>query len=269
MPENNVAFVGSIPENYDRYLGPTFVQPYARELAERVSVSSGAHVLELASGTGILTRRLRDRLPADVSLTATDLNPPMMDYAATKFDAKGQVEWREVDATELPFADGSFDAVVCGFGVMFFPDKARAFAEAYRVLRSGGQILFSVWDSLEHNDLPRTGREVVNTFFENDPPTFYNVPFSFYDRDEIRSLLEAAGFTDIELTTLPKEATASSAADLTIGLIEGNPIITAINERIADKLPEIKAAVANTIRSKYGDDPVRGRMQAIICSARK
>ena len=269
MPENHSAFVGSIPENYDRYLGPTFTQPNARELVKRLSVSPGAQVLELACGTGILTRILRDHLPADARLIATDLNPPMMDLAAAKFSSEDQVDWRQADANDLPFDDSSFDAIVCQFGVMFFPDKARAFAESHRVLKPGGQLLFNVWDSLEHNDVPRVGREVVSSFFDNDPPTFFNVPFSFYDRDEIRSLLEGAGFTDIEITALPMEATAPSAADLAIGLVEGNPILTAIQERMPERIPEIRNAVAEAVRAQFGDAPVRARMQAIICSARK
>src|ERR1051326_3947204 len=99
MPEDHAAFVGSIPENYDRYLGPVFIQPNARELVARLDVSPGADVLELDCGTGIVTRSLRDALPADAKLTATDLNPPMMNYAAAKFDSGEAVEWRQADAS--------------------------------------------------------------------------------------------------------------------------------------------------------------------------
>ena len=269
MPENNAAFVGSIPENYDRYLGPVSLQPYAEDLAARLHVAPRAAVLELACGTGILTRCLRDRLPADAKLTATDLNQPMMNYAAAKFAPGESVEWKQADAADLSFGDESFDAIVCQFGVMFFPDKAQAFAEAHRVLRSGGQLLFNVWDSLEYNDFARVGREVVNSFFEHDPPTFYNVPFSSYEREPMRALLEDAGFADIQFITLPMEAIAPSAADMAIGLVEGNPIIIAIKERTAEKLSTIKDAVARALVDQFGDAPARAKMQAVIWSARK
>ena len=268
MSENHAAFVGSIPENYDRYLGPPMCRPNAEDLAARLRVAPNASVLELACGTGILTRCLRDRLPAEAKLTATDLNQDMINYAIAKFGS-GSVEWKQADATELPLADESFDAIVSQFGVMFVPDKAHAFAEAHRVLKRGGQLLFNVWDSLEYNDFARTGREVVNGFFEDDPPTFYNVPFSSYEREPMRELLAGAGFTDIQVATVPKDATAPSAAELAIGLVEGNPIITAIKERMPEKIPAIRTAVTRALVDRFGDAPVRAKMQAIVWSARK
>src|ERR1700741_5155727 len=135
MSQKHVAFTGAVPENYDRYLGPVALAPYAEELARRVSVADGGAVLELACRTGIVTRRLRDRLSPTVNIVATDLNDAMLDYAAQKFRGEESIEWRQADATELPFADESFDTIVCQFGVMFFPDKAKAFAEAYRLLK--------------------------------------------------------------------------------------------------------------------------------------
>ena len=170
MPASNTAFVGSIPENYDRYLGPVLFDPYAADLVARLEVPENASVLELACGTGIVTLRLRDRLGSRAKLVATDLNEAMMGYASGKFGAEAAVEWKQVDATDLPFDDQSFDAVVCQFGLMFFPDKERALRETYRVLRPGGVFLFSVWDKIETNYLPQIAHTIIAKFFDDKPP---------------------------------------------------------------------------------------------------
>jgi len=267
MRTENVAFVGSIPENYDRYLGPTLFEPYAADLVTRVDVPGGGAVLELACGTGIVTRRLRDRLAASTKLVATDLNEPMMSHASRKFREDENVKWRQADATDLPFSDQSFDAVICQFGLMFVPDKPQAIQEAHRVLKPGGKFLFSVWDSIERNDFPRVAHETISKFFDDNPPDFYQIPFSFHDRLEIESLLTETGFKEIEFTLLPLNSNAASARDLTQGLVHGNPIITAIRERNEAMIPEIEKSVFEAVVANFGEAPVQARMQALIFSA--
>ncbi len=267
MPVNNAAFVGSIPENYDRHLGPVLFEPYAKDLAARVNVSEGGSVLELACGSGIATRRLRDRLTPSVQLVATDLNEAMMNYAAQKFQAGESVEWKQADATELPFADQSFDVVVCQFGLMFFPDKPAAVAEVRRVLKPGGSFVFNVWDAIELNDLAQAAYATILKFFPENPPDFYDVPFSFHDGKAIRSLVAGAGFHDIDLQVISKTSTSPSARDVAHGLIHGNPVINAINERDELKAPEVEASLATAIAAQFGDSPVNARMQAIVCTA--
>jgi ubiquinone/menaquinone biosynthesis C-methylase UbiE len=267
MPTNNAAFVGSIPENYDRYLGPTLFEPYAADLVTRVDVTDGGAVLEIACGTGIVTRRLRDRLPALTKLVATDLNEAMMNHASRKFRDDERVEWKQADATDLPFSDQSFDAVICQFGLMFVPDKVQAMREVQRVLKPGGKFLFSVWDAIERNDFPRIAHETISKFFDDNPPDFYQIPFSLHDRTAIESMLTEAGFKGIEFTLLPLESIAASARDLTQGLVHGNPIITAIRERNEALIPEIEAAVFEAVVANFGNAPVHARMQALIFSA--
>jgi len=267
MRTDNAAFVGSIPENYDRYLGPTLFEAYAADLVARVNVPDGRPVLELACGTGIVTRRLRDRLAASTKLVATDLNEAMMNYASRKFRDDENVEWKQADATDLPFSDQSFDAVLCQFGLMFVPDKVQAMREAHRVLKPGGEFLFNVWEAIERNDLPRVAHETISRFFEDNPPDFYQIPFSLHDRGAIESQLTEAGFKEIEFTLTPLDSTAASARDLAQGLVHGNPIINAIRERNERMIPEIEAAVFEAVVANYGDAPVRARMQALIFSA--
>ena len=269
MPVNNAAFVGAIPENYDRYLGSVLFEPYAEDLVARLNLPDGANVLELACGTGIVTRRLREKLGPAATLVATDLNEPMLDYARLKFEAPAGLEWKQADATDLQFADESFDAVVCQFGLMFFPDKEKAVGETYRVLKPGGRFLFNVWDTIELNDLPHVAHSIVSGYFQDNPPDFYEVPFSFYDHEKIRTLLAGAGFKEIQLSVVPKTAISPSARDAAHGLLHGNPIATAIKERDEAGLAEVEAAVATKLASDFGAAPVQGRMQAIVCSAVK
>ena len=268
MADTNTAFTGSIPEQYDRFLGPMIFAPYAEDLVARLALPDSASVLEIACGTGILTRLLRDRLPGEAKLTATDLNPDMMEVAGRKFGEEEAVAWQQADATRLPFADESFDAVICQFGLMFFPDKRAAVGEAWRVLRAGGVFTFNVWDAMEKNEEAKIVHEVVASFFANDPPTFYEIPFGFHDPEVIGALLREAGFVDVRVTAVAKTGESPTARDAARGLVEGNPISGAIRERGKDT-EEIIAAVAAALASRFSDHPFRCPLQALVFSAIK
>ena len=268
MNDSHASFIGAIPAQYDRYLGPLLFEPFAIDLASRVSVPPLGQVLELACGTGILTRRLRDRLPPSVELTATDLNEPMLRVARTKFRTSETVAWEQADAMQLPFPDGRFDAVACQFGLMFFPDKPVVLSEIRRVLRPGGQLVFNVWDSQEENDLARIARRAIDTFFPADPPTFYQTPFSMSDPDALRSLVADAGFGEVALDVVAFTGVGRSAAEAAIGVVEGNPIIAAIRERGVAEPQAIEQAVARAIRDELGDHPFHARTRALVLSAR-
>ena len=269
MADNDAAFIGAIPQNYDRYLGPMLFQGHAEDIAARVAVRPGVQVLEVACGTGIVTRRLLDRLRGQGSLVATDLNEAMLAHGRREIAPDPSLQWRQADATQLPFADGAFDAVVCQFGLMFFPDKAAGIREAFRVLRSGGQYLFNVWDAIEHNPITRITHETVAEFFPTDPPQFYRVPFSLHEPEPLVRMLGAAGFEAIEWHRLDKTGTGPSAAEAATGLIDGNPIVDAIMRRRPDALPEIKNALAANIAAELGDRPVRCPLRAVVFSARR
>src|SRR5450432_665365 len=153
--QTDTAFAGSIPKLYETLLVPLIFEPYAADLARRLASRTLSRVLEIAAGTGVVTRHLASSLPEHAAIVATDLNQPMLDMASG-IGASRPVEWRRADAMQLPFGDGEFDAVVCQFGVMFFPDKPKAFSEARRVLAPGGTLLFNVWDRIEENDFADT-----------------------------------------------------------------------------------------------------------------
>ena len=144
-------FAGSIPKFYEDYLVPLIFEPYATDLVNRLRTRTLSRVLEIAAGTGVVTRALASALPESTSIVATDLNQAMLDQASA-VGTKRYVQWRQADAMQLPFQDAMFDAVVCQFGVMFFPEKSKAFAEAHRVLKPGGILIFNVWDRIEETN---------------------------------------------------------------------------------------------------------------------
>ena len=268
MKDEHAQFSGSIPAAYDRYLGPMLFQPFPEDLTERLQVAKNGSVLELACGTGILTRALRTHLPSTMKLTATDLNEPMFRHAAAKFRKDEAVEWLQADACSLPFGDQLFDAVVCQFGIMFVPDKALAAREAHRVLKPGGLFLFNVWDAMEYNELGQLTHQTIASYFDKDPPAFYEVPFGYHDQDEITRVLKEAGFEAIEIEVVAKVGAAIRAEDAATGLVQGNPVAVAIAERNPSLLPVITRAVAQAITDRFGTTDIRAPMRAIVVQAR-
>jgi ubiquinone/menaquinone biosynthesis C-methylase UbiE len=269
MSNDASAFVGSIPEHYDQDLGPMIFVDYAADIAQRVAAGNPARVLETAAGTGIVTRKLRDVLPIGAHLTATDLNPPMLDVARTKFRAGEQIELQPADAVALPFADASFDAVVCQFGVMFFPDKAKSCSEVYRVLAPGGRYVFSVWDSYRYNPFGRIAHDAAERFFPTDPPQFYSVPFSCHQIDPIKECLIGAGFSDIGVAVVRLEKAIADAGIFARGLVYGNPLIDQVRIRGGVEPERIVDAVVEALRREFGTGPARMPLQAILFSASK
>ena len=263
VTDRSAQFTGSIPAAYDRYLGPMLFEPYAADLVARVAVPSKAAVLELACGTGILTQRLRRALPVTVTLTATDLNEPMVAYARGKMP-NAPVTWQQADAQQLPFPDGAFDAVACQFGFMFVPDKATAFGEVRRVLKPHGLLAFNVWLGLEENAFARIARDTIARYFTSDPPTFYDVPFGYHDVPQIRGLLRAARLNLVSCDTVELEAKSPSAKEAALGLVTGNPVILDVTERATAPAEEIVAAVAKALAAEGGDAPLRLPMRALV-----
>jgi ubiquinone/menaquinone biosynthesis C-methylase UbiE len=267
MASDHVGFVGSVPEIYERHMGPVFFVPYARDLARRVVVPPRGRVLEIACGTGMLTRHVAATLDPSTSITATDLNDAMLAVARTTVNAPN-VEWKTADATALPFADRSFDAVVCQFGVMFFPDRVAAAREVRRVLRPGGSFWFSVWNSLDENPIGRIPQETIAGFFDAGPPTFYEVPFGYHDRAQIASDLRAAGFGTIDVHQVDLDGHAVSADSAALGIVQGTPMVAIVRERANAPMDAVTAAVSAALAREYGTTDLRIPLRAMVVHAR-
>src|SRR2546430_4188108 len=192
----------------------------------------------------------------------------MFRQAAAKFGKGERIRWLEADACDLPFDDRKFDVVVCQFGIMFVPDKALAAREAYRVLKRDGVFLFNVWDAMKHNELGELAHRTIASYFKKDPPTFYQVPFSYHNRTEIRRVLKQAGFREIKTEVIAKIGQAKRAEDVARGLVEGNPVAVTIAKRDPSLLPVITDAVTAAITRRFGKQKIHAPMRANVVRGR-
>jgi SAM-dependent methyltransferase len=268
--DSDVVFAGSIPRLYESYLVPLIFQPYADDLADRLVKGEATSVLELAAGTGVVTRAMADRLPANVAIPATDLNQPMIDHAPTNGTSRPET-WRQADALDLPFDDESFDAIVCQFGVMFFPDRYKAYLEIHRVLRPGGVALFNVWDSLEYNDFANVVTQALATVFTDDPPRFLaRTPYAYNDTELIRAEVLAGGFDSTStIDTVNARSKAATCSMPAIGFCQGTPLRTEIEGRDPDSLAAATNVAAGAIGDRFGKTNVDGAIRAHVISAIK
>lgn len=267
MAATDKAFTGSIPQIYERLLVPLIFAPYARDLAARIAQVRPRRLLETAAGTGVVTRALSAQLPADVSITATDLNEPMLAQAKAALPDP-RVEWRQADALALPFDDASFDVVACQFGVMFFPDRIKGYAEAHRVLAPGSRLFFNVWDRIEDNEFADVVTRALARVFPNDAPRFLaRTPHGYHDRDAIVSDLQRAGFGAITIDTVEHVSCAPSPREPAMAYCQGTPLRSEIEARGAPGLEVATDTAAEWLAQRFGDGAVEGRIRALVISA--
>jgi SAM-dependent methyltransferase len=260
MPATDTVFAGSIAAIYDRVLVPLKFAPWAADLARRIAVLAPAAILETAAGTGVVTEQIARMLPG-AAITATDLNPAMLEIAANRPGLE-RIKFRPADAQALPFADASFDLVACQFGVMFYPDRVAAAREARRVLRRDGVYLFNVWNSLDHNPVTRLLSDAVGQLFPGNPPSFYaRVPFGYYDTARIAADLSAAGFSDIAIDTREYRHGALTAREAAEGLCRGSPFAAEIVAHGDEALDRAIEAGTRALRPLCGAD---GRIDAAM-----
>ena len=263
--DSDKGFAGSIPALYESHLVPLIFEPYAADMADRLASRSVTRVLEVAAGTGVLTRALARSLAPGVEIVATDLNQPMLDEAMSRGTAR-PVQWCQADAQQLPFPDASFDAVVCQFGAMFFPSKAAAFAQARRVLRPGGVFLFSVWDKLGDNEFADEVTAALASLFPDDPPRFMaRTPHGYHDARAIERDLAGGGFTAAAtFHVVTARSRAESPYIPALAYCQGTPLRNEIVARDPSKLGEATNAAASAIASRFGPGPVEGKIQALV-----
>jgi len=263
-------FVGSVPQLYDRYMVPLIFEPYAADLVSRVALRRPSRVLEIAAGTGVVTRQLANVLPPSVSIVATDLNQPMLDQAAATGTSR-PVEWRQADAMDLPLPDEDFDVVVCQFGAMFVPDKAKAFSEARRVLRPGGCFLFNVWDRIDQNEFADTVTEALRAPFPDDPPCFLaRTAHGYCDPSVIAQDLACSGFDRApEFSTLTARSRADSPQIPAFAYCQGTPLRIEIEARDSSRLIEATEIATEAIAGRFGSGPVDGKIQAHVVNVER
>jgi len=264
------SFAGSIPQLYEQLLVPLIFTPYACDLATRAQGHKINALLEIAAGTGVVTRELARVLPLAASIIATDLNQPMIDHAAS-IGTDRPVEWRQADAMRLPFMEDSFDMVVCQFGLMFFPDKPAAFAEVRRVLRPGGVFLFNVWDRIETNEFADHVTNALAALFPSDPPRFLvRTPHGYHDRAQVARDLVRGGFSKAAvIDTVTARSRADSALFPAAAYCQGTPVRNEIEARNPSRLELATERAAQAIARQFGHGPVDGAIQGHVVTVMK
>jgi ubiquinone/menaquinone biosynthesis C-methylase UbiE len=261
-------FAGGMPAIYEKLFVPMIFEPYAREMAERIAMSAPCDVLEIAAGTGVLTRAMASRLGAEARIVATDLNQPMLDLAIANQGVDNRITWKQADGLALPFDNQTFDIVACQFGVMFFPDRIAGYREARRVLKPNGRYLFNVWDAIQNNAFVMTVAKTLTEMFPDDPPRFMErTPHGYHDLSVITADLRAAGFSSVQTETIDCVSRAKSALDAATAYCQGNPLAVEIEARAPGKLPDVTEAVAKALRLRFGDGAIEGPIRAHIVTA--
>lgn len=264
MSIHDVAFSGSIPEIYDRYLADLLFRPYAEDIARRVEEARPSTILETAAGTGLTTAAIAKKVP-NARLIATDLNQAMLDVASQRVRSIN-VEFRVADAQSLPFADGSFDLVACQFGMMFLPDRGSGYREARRVLKPRGRFIFNVWDRLSESPIAEVLFDAVRELFPDHPPGFFTrVPWGYFDTAQLRSDVEAAGFKRVTVDTVRMRSRAASPKEAAIGLCQGTPLRAEIEAR--SDLNSVTEAAAKALARRFGPGPLDESMSAHVIIA--
>jgi ubiquinone/menaquinone biosynthesis C-methylase UbiE len=268
LPSGAARFSGSVPRHYDERLGPLFFEPYAIEVVSRIDPSNIKTALELASGTGRVTRHLRKTLSPGATLVASDLSEEMLAVAKEKLKGEA-IEWRIIDASVLPFPDNSMDLIVCCFGYMFVPESTKAFTEAYRVLRKNGILLFTTWGEMKKNGASNVYRKAVKKYVGNTLPDSYKLPFSMHDENEIISRLSSAGFNEITVESCLKNSVSETAAQAAEILTQGGAIYNELMLRNPEWVKQTRIEVEEELGEKYGIAPMVAPMQALISFAKK
>jgi ubiquinone/menaquinone biosynthesis C-methylase UbiE len=264
MSDTDKVFAGSIPALYESHLVPLLFEPYAEDLKKRLASRKISRILEIAAGTGVVTRALAAVLPKSAAIVATDLNQAMLDQAAARGTAR-PVEWKQADAMALPFKDGEFDTVICQFGAMFFPDRGKAFAEVRRVLKPGGAFIFNVWDRIADNEFADTITTTLESVFPKDPPRFLaRTPHGYYDRATIEQDVMKGGFAKPRIETIAARSRAKSARIPAIAYCQGSPLRSEIEARDASGLAKATDVAEKALIKCFGSGAVDGKIQALV-----
>ena len=259
-------FAGSIPAIYQAALVPVLFAPYAADLAARAAALAPGVVLELAAGTGAVSRALAAALPR-ARIVATDLNPAMLEVARGLGEAEN-LRFEPADAQALPFPDGAFDLVVAQFGAMFFPDKVGAYREARRVLAPGGTWLFNVWGELETNTGSAAIHWAVREAVPEPKPEFMaRTPFGYHDVKRIEWELHQAGFGEIAIERVELASPPGSAEPLARGMCLGSPLAGELALHPEPlRAAALDAAIAAAQRVEQADGALRMAALAVTAS---
>jgi len=249
--------------HYDEFFGPMFFEPYAIEITNRIDAAGLSCVLELAAGTGRVTRHLRRKLKDSTRLIASDISKSMLQEAQRKL-GELNIEWQYIDAQHIGLPSNTVDLVVCCFGYMFVEDKPAAMAEASRVLKPGGSLLFSTWSSLEENGASYTSVQVAADYLGAPVPASALTATSMHDEAALKTLMDNAGFTSMQSEKVNLFSETASAQEAAAGFVKGSPLYKDLAQRMPQRMEEIQSTLETALAEKFGAAPMRAPISAII-----
>ncbi|MFH0943606.1 MAG: methyltransferase domain-containing protein [Planctomycetota bacterium] len=266
-PASDNSFSHDVAKFYESTLVPLIFEPYAADLAARAKALEPRSVLEVACGTGVVTRALAAALPAECAIIATDLSGVMVAYGES-LGTERPVTWGQADVNALPYAAGSFDVVVCQLAAMLFQDRPDAYREVRRVLRPGGTFLFSLWREIEENEFARVVTEAMGDLYPENPPDFLaRTAYGHGSRAEIEADVDAAGFRKWTLTRRDDISRAANPGLPAIAYCQGTPLRREIEAREPGGIGRATEVAAQALRTRFGDGPIAGRISAIVVAA--
>jgi ubiquinone/menaquinone biosynthesis C-methylase UbiE len=232
-------------EVYERQLVPVMLAPWAPKLIDLAEVKPGQHVLDVACGTGVVTRLAAERAGSAGRVMGLDINPDMLSVARRLAPVGGgTVEWLEASALEIPLPDASFHVVLCQHGLQQFPDRPKALREMRRVLVPGGRLGVCVWSRIEGSPGMAALAEALQRHVGAEAAANRRAPFALGDPVQLRALVEDAGFRDIDIRTMVETAHFSSPDALVTYQLAATPLST-----LGTVTEEAQRAVARDVRA--------------------
>jgi ubiquinone/menaquinone biosynthesis C-methylase UbiE len=249
-------FVGSVPENYERYLVPSIFAPWADDLVEAAGLQPGQRVLDIACGTGIVARTVARRMGSGDRVVGLDVSAPMLAAARSAAAAEARtIEWREGDAVRLPLADEAFDVAFCQQSFQFVPDRPAALREMYRVLAPGGKLVLSVWREIERSPGFAVLAQALTRHVSPDAGGLLRSgPFGLSSSEELRRLVAAAEFKDIIVRPATKVLRYPSSDEFVLRYAAGSALAGAVAGAEDNARAALLAEVAERLLQPYLDN---------------
>lgn len=224
MTENAWQVSAEAAEVYEAKFVPAIFAEWAPRIAGAAGIGPGQRVLDVACGTGVVARECARR---GAEVTGLDLNEGMLSVARR---ISPDIDWRQGDASDVPFEDGSFDAVVCQFGLMFFPEREKSLAEQWRVLAPGGRLAVSTWDAIEQIPIYVAMVGLIERHAGGDAAQALRAPFWLGDTTNLTNVFSAAGIADFEIDTHAGTERFASVDEFVEIEIKGSPLANAFDD---------------------------------------
>jgi ubiquinone/menaquinone biosynthesis C-methylase UbiE len=258
---------GTAPENYERYFVPAIGRPLAAELIEAADLQPGERVLDVACGTGIITRLAAERVGPTGKVAGLDLNPGMLGVARAVTPPDLTVEWYESNAESMPLADAEFDVVLSQLGLQFMADKPAALSEMYRVLKPGGRLALSVGGPTP----PPFAifAEALGRHISPQISPFVHMVFSLNDPDVLRTLVSGAGFRDVSVETYTRKLKLPAPRDFLWQYVHSTPLAEAVNRADEQSRAALERDVVSEWQAFVEDGAMTVSPRMVLATARK